>query len=285
MRVRGLATWLLGRLGFAALARTMLVRKGRFALNFHGVSSQRYSGIPHDLQPHHSAAEFRQVLTWLAPRFDFLTVDEFCNGTRPGVLLTFDDGHANNLTNVLPILTEFKAQGLFFVTTQHVMAPRNWLSFTRQFAKNGWGSEAAVPEAFAGDCYDGLSESQLAKLARSPWAVIGAHTVSHPSLPECNIEEMQWELSEARCYLQHVSGQLVDYFAYPYGAYSGLVAEAVRAADYRAAFAVDPLPIGLPAYEIPRVGIYASNPNYLNVKLSGLYRPALYGPALAYGVV
>jgi peptidoglycan/xylan/chitin deacetylase (PgdA/CDA1 family) len=91
------------------------------------------------------------------------------------------------------------------------------------------------------------------------------------------------ELNEARDYLHIVTGQSIDYFAYPYGDYNRLVAEAVREAGFGTAFTVDPIPVGLPAYEIPRVGIYYARPDYLSVKLSGLHRPALRGPALPAG--
>jgi peptidoglycan/xylan/chitin deacetylase (PgdA/CDA1 family) len=263
-------------LGISHIARRIFVRNGRFVLNFHGVSSHRYENVAVDLQPHHSIAEFRQVLEWLRPRFPFLTVEDFMTTDKPGVLLTFDDGHANNLTNLLPLLTEFKAQGLFFVSTQHVMNPRDWLSFTRKDARRGWGSEADVPDDFARDCYDGLSEGQLAELAKSPFAVIGAHTVTHPSLPTCSPEDLRSELIESKRYLQKVSGKTVDTFAYPYGDYNRAVAEAAREVGFRAAFAVDSIHVGLLPFEIPRVGIYASDSHYLDLKLSGLHRPALH---------
>jgi peptidoglycan/xylan/chitin deacetylase (PgdA/CDA1 family) len=284
MSARDLAAHVLSSLGIASLARHLLARDGRFALNFHGVSCHRYQNVATDLQPHHSVAEFRRVLEWLGPRFAFLSVDEFLNTDEPGVLLTFDDGHANNLTNILPLLAEFNTPGLFFVSTQHVKNPRNWLSFTRRDAGRGWGSEANVPDDFARDCYDGLSESQLAEMARSPWAVIGSHTVSHPSLPTCSPKKLQTELIDSRQYLQQVSGQIVNYLAYPYGYYNRSVAEAVREAGYRAAFAVDALPVDLPAYEIPRVGLYASRPAYLDAKLSGLHRRALREPGLTWRI-
>ena len=280
MTLRDLAGRGFHYLGISHLARRILVRDGRFALNFHGVSSRRYPAVDTDLQPHHSMEEFRRVLAWLAPRFPFLTVDDFLTTDKPGVLLTFDDGHANNLTNLLPLLAEFKAQGLFFVSAQHVKDPRNWLSFTRKDAVRGWGSEANVPEDFARDCYDGLSESQLADLAQSPFAVIGAHTVTHPSLPTCSPEDVRRELAESQKYLQQISGQAVDTLAYPYGDYNRAVAEAAREVGFRAAFAVDSIRVGLPQFEIPRVGIYASDAHYLDLKLSGLHRPALRGRVL-----
>lgn len=277
-RFRNLAVRTLHRSGLLSLARRLLARDGRFALNFHGVASQAYPDFPRDLQPHHTAADFRRVLGWLAQRFAFLSVEEFLAGSRVGVLLTFDDGHANNLATILPLLAEFRAPGLFFVSTQHVQNPRDWLGFTREAARRGWGSEAAVPEDFARDCFDGLSETQLAELACSPWAQIGAHTIHHPSLPDCPPDQLLSELVASRLYLQAVTGQPVETFAYPYGDYTLAVISAVKAAGYRAAFAVDPHPLGMPLFEIPRVGIYASEPAYLSVKLSGLHRRPVFGP-------
>jgi len=280
MQIRSLLSYAAERLGLISLARSLLVRDGRFALMFHRVSSRRYADIPDELQPHHSVEEFRQVLSWIEKRFSFLTVEDYLFDRKPGVLLTFDDGHADNFTNVLPVLAEFNAPGLFFVATQHVQAPRNWLHFTRKHALQSWGKESAVPEEFARDCYDGLSEEQLKELARSPLVTIGSHTISHPSLPTCSPEELDKELIESRQYLEKVIGQDVDYFAYPFGNYNRQVAEAAKNVGYRAAFAVNSNNVGLSDYEIPRIGIYQAGSPYLNTKMSGLHRPPLKGPAL-----
>lgn len=284
MSARDLVGWFIWRLGLAALARRLLVNGGRFALNFHGVSSRRRADISSDLQPHHSAIEFRQTLLWLKDHFAFLTVEQFLETDQPGVLLTFDDGHANNLSNILPILADFQAEGVFFVSTQHVLEPRNWLPASRRDARSGWGNEQSVPDEIARDFFDGLSPAELKALADSPWAVIGSHTVSHPSLPTCTPEQIAFELNQSRKDLQEISRQAVDLFAYPYGDYNLPVARAVCQAGYRAAFAVDPLPVHLPAYEIPRIGVYAAKPAYLSLKMSGLHRRALRGPILARNV-
>lgn len=280
MSAKSLAIRSFSSSGLAALVRRLFVRDGRFVLAFHGVSSHRFLDIPADLQPHHSIGEFHQVLAWLSSRFEFLTVDEFLTGQRPGVLLTFDDGYANNFTNVLPQLSEFHAQGLFFVAAQHVVDPQDWLSFTRMDAVRLWGDQQAVPGEFARDCYDGLSADQLAELASSPLAVIGSHTVSHPSLPSCSSADLHHQLVDSKEYLQSLISRPVEYFAYPYGDYTRRVAEAVRAAGYRAAFAVDPIPVGLPAYEIPRIGIYSASSEYLDLKLSGLHRRPVRQPVI-----
>jgi hypothetical protein len=189
MNTRELALNMLSSLGITALARWMLVSGGRFALNFHGVSSRHYSGIRQDLQPYHSVAEFRQVLDWLVQRFTF-SQWKIPDNIEPIACCLPSMMGTNNLTNILPILADFQAQGLFFVATQHLNDPRDWLSFTRQ--DTTWlGCRGVSADNFARDCYDGLSESQLAELGRV-LAVIGAHTVSHPSLPPALPNRCMW---------------------------------------------------------------------------------------------
>lgn len=273
---------LIGISGLPGLARILLTKKGRFALNFHGIARRRYEHLPYDCQPHHTLNEFWNTLQWLSRRFNFLSVQDFLYTDRPGVLLTFDDGHANNL-NVLPVLDEFGAQGLFFITAQHVRQPRRWLSFTHAQARRAFKDTAHIPADIAADCYDGLSTEQLAELARSPWAVIGGHTESHPSLLACSQDEFQKELKQSADYLREISNQPVNLFAYPFGEYDRRVAEVVAEAGYQAAFAVESRRVGLPAFEIPRVDLYSARPGYLSIKLSGLRWQPLRGPVLAGG--
>jgi peptidoglycan/xylan/chitin deacetylase (PgdA/CDA1 family) len=66
---------------------------------------------------------------------------------------------------------------------------------------------------------------------------IGAHTFSHPDLTTLSDSQLAWELSSVRAELQASSGQPVDFFAYPYGAYDNRVIAATQAAGYRGAVA------------------------------------------------
>jgi peptidoglycan/xylan/chitin deacetylase (PgdA/CDA1 family) len=196
---------------------------------------------------------------------------------KGGVLLTFDDGFANNYTNALPVLKEFNAPAVFFVSTQHVIDPRDWLPATRQMAVAGWRNEQSVPREIAADLYDGLSTEELAECAQCPLITIGSHTVSHPFLSRCVPDKLSFELQESKRLLENISGQTVELFAYPTGDYNQAVADAVGSAGYRTAFALDTRRVTVSRLEIPRVGIYASDAPYLGLKLSGLYHRALLG--------
>lgn len=270
--LRNILTDLLSGLGIGRLSRAMWGPKARFVLAFHGVCSRRYADIPRNVQPSMSVGELRAVLGWLQDRFAVLSPDRFFNTDEGGVLLTFDDGLASNHENALPLLTEFNAPAIFFVSTQHVLNPKNWLPGCCEFAARHWHAVEDVPDSIAADFYDGMTEAQLRACADNPLITIGGHTISHPSLPRCAPAALEREVVESKVWLEDVTGQPIDLFAYPYGDYNRAVAEAVRAANYRAAFVVDPLPVGMPDYEIPRIGIYWSEAAYLDVKLSGLYR-------------
>lgn len=278
---RGLVTRVFYWSGALALGRALVSSRGRFILAFHGVSSYRREGLPPGLQPDLSVQDLRRILGWLVPRFPLLTPEEALDSYKPGVLLTFDDGFANNVHVALPVLEEFEAPAVFFVPTQHVVTPRDWLGFVREAVGGWWGDPAAVFPADASELYDGLSLEQLRKCAQHPLLTIGSHTVTHPFLTACSDEQVWAEASDSRSLLQEVTGIKVDLFAYPTGDYDRRVARIVESAGYRAAFVLGSRKLGLGRMEIERVGLYGAHPAYLSGKLSGLHIAPLAARPLA----
>lgn len=275
MSVSRFAGRLLWHTGLATAARRILTREGRFVVSFHGVAGRRDDALARDLQPSFSVPELRTALDWIGRRFRFLTPGELLAGDWAGVLLTFDDGYANHCTQVLPVLEDFAAPAVFFVTTQHVACPRDWLPAIREQVRRRWPRVDEVPGDVACDYYDGMTPEQLRFCARHPLIEIGSHTVHHPFLSRCDDATLKRELVDSRYALEGWSGGEVDLFAYPTGDYDLRVARAVGRAGYRAAFAENSVGVGLPAYEIPRIGLYDCAAPYLGAKLSGLHRRPL----------
>ncbi len=255
--------------GVAAVGRRVLGRTGVFVLEFHGTPSRRYPELPSAIRPDFTAGDLERVLGWLAERFAFLTPDQAFEPGARGVLLTFDDGFANNVKEALPLLERFGAPAIFFVTLQHLEDSGNWLPSVRRQLE---GSEQEWPEEIRQDLFDGMNEDQLRLCVAHPLISIGSHTLHHPRLSECEDPVLGRELEGSCLRLEELGGQPVKFFAYPYGDYDRRVAEAVRDAGYRAAFVEDSRQVGLPAFEIPRVGLYSSEPSYLALKLSGFHR-------------
>jgi peptidoglycan/xylan/chitin deacetylase (PgdA/CDA1 family) len=265
-------SWMLWRTGIADFARRAYANKGRFVLEFHGVASRRYPNIPLQVQPRLIISELKEIINRLKKNFSFLTPDEFFLSNKSGLLLTFDDGFANNYTNVFPVLKELETPAIFFVSTQHIINPKDWLPSVKSFVMKHWKRMEEIPKCIAADLFDGMTEQQLAKVAKNPLITIGGHTITHPFLTKCRNEELTYEIKESKKMLEELSCNVVKYFAYPTGDYDFKVIDAVRAAGYMAAFAENSRQIGNSLFEIPRVGIYSSGQDYLAAKLSGLYR-------------
>lgn len=250
----------------------MLTRHKRCVLTFHGIIRGRYENVA---ATHHgglTVAELDQIISWVRRHFNLLTPKQFLESEQPGVMLTFDDGMANNYKNALPILEHHDAPAVWFVSTQHIVDPRNWLPYSRKKALEFWANEKEIPEEWKQELFDGMSEENLAVAASHPLVTIGSHTISHPFLTHCNDAELERELVESRQYLEKTTKQTVDFFAYPTGDYDRRVACAVRNARYRAAFGLPYQGVGMPLYDISRIGIYQANENYLDAKLSGFPR-------------
>jgi len=62
---------------------------------------------------------------------------------------------------------------------------------------------------------------------------IGAHTLTHRSLPTIPKEEAEREVVGSKTVLEQITGSAVNTFCYPRGAYTGLHVELVKAAGYR----------------------------------------------------
>lgn len=72
-----------------------------------------------------------------------------------------------------------------------------------------------------------LSWEQISELASDPLCTIGAHTVSHASLPSLSDEEIRNELSEGKKKLEDRIKKPVKHFAYPFGNWDDRVASLV----------------------------------------------------------
>lgn len=275
--MRDLTLEVFRRTGLCELSRLLFARRGRFVLELHGVARSRHDELPRHVRPSFCRDDLRAVLIWLRGRFRCLTPEAFLRGDASGVLLTFDDGYANQAAHVPPLLEAFEVPAVVFVTTQHVADPTDWLPAIRQAAAE---CPDALSEELRHDLFDGMSVDAARAMAASPFVTVGSHTVTHPFLSRCDDDALAFELRESKRFLEDVTGQAVELFAYPTGDYDRRVAEAVRDAGYRAAFVEESGGLGMESWEIPRIGLYSAAPGYLAVKLSGLFRRPLRRPFL-----
>jgi peptidoglycan/xylan/chitin deacetylase (PgdA/CDA1 family) len=100
-----------------------------------------------------------------------------------------------------------------------------------------------------------LTWDQLREFAGLPGFGIGAHTLTHPVLPSCSLEDARAEIAgsfgQLRAHL-HVD---VEQFAYPFGAWNKGVARLVADLGFRAAYTTEGGPISWSSstHALPRV--------------------------------
>ena len=136
-------------------------------------------------------------------------IDYTPNRHQKGVVITFDDGWANNYANVFPILNKMSMTGTIFVIT-----------------------------GFVGkDKY--MAWNQLREMSKEGIS-IQSHTVSHRPLPLLNVSEIMQELYQSKKSIEAHLGLAVDFLSVPHGMISQEVIDVARNVGYRAICTMEP---------------------------------------------
>jgi len=175
-----------------------------------------------------------QLKTLSEEGYTFLTaseLEEVIDGKRElpqkPVLLTFDDGHWDILSDIVPLFKKYQAQGTVYIITDFL---------------NG---------------SDFLTEEQLGKVIDSGVFEIGAHTVHHVSLAGKMPQTVKFEVEESKNFLEKKYNIWVNAFAYPNGALDLPSLEAVREAGFTTAVSTVP---GVEVTAANRFALYRLRP-------------------------
>jgi glycosyltransferase involved in cell wall biosynthesis len=191
----------------------------------------------------------RQLRLLRALRYRVLGFEELARLLRAGeappprsVVLTIDDGYADNLEIALPLLARHRAPATLFLVSRRL---GGW---------NEWTSRGAVAKRPL------LSVEEVERI-RGEWVAIGAHTRTHPRLTEIERERLADEIAGSGEDLEALLGQPVPTFAYPYGKFDREVVVAAAEAGYAAACTVESrlARLGDDPLEIPRLEVRGSD--------------------------
>jgi peptidoglycan/xylan/chitin deacetylase (PgdA/CDA1 family) len=262
---------LLDKFGFFDLARHALKRRRSIALLLHGTYSKSYEHIPDALHFGIHVADLEKILHWLVrEKIPLLNLGSYLEG-RPGLLVTLDDGYANNYEHGLPLFEKYECPATIFVATKHlgINGDCKWLDYfediTREYSLD-------VDADIGYELFYGLTADQVSELAGHPLIRLGAHTHSHTHLPLISSDQIHADISRCNDLLTEITGSTPTVFSYPYGDYDLRCFNIVKGFGYRAAFAVRPQLMMEPALELPRIGIYRADQSYLSAKLSFIFR-------------
>lgn len=144
------------------------------------------------------------------------------------IVITFDDGYADNLLTALPIMEQYGMKGTVFIISGSVGQPEY------------------------------LSWEQAAQL-QVRGVEIGSHTVSHVALGEVSDAQKRDELLQSKKLLEGQLSTSVNFLAYPYGNYNSSLYPILKQTAFRGActgvaglnFAQDP-PYSWKRINVPR---------------------------------
>lgn len=245
---------------------------------------------------------FEEQINYLKENYSLLSVEQFSwclkNKLRfpnKSVLITFDDGYADNYLYALPILEKLKVQALFYISTGNLNSEKCfwWDELEQLLLKDGNKLKAGTftsngvsmyvdstlevrmqfyhtlllalrsmntsdRQKVLDDVYNLIGSSnptsefrcmtneEVKKMAKSHSAIIGAHSVNHPSLTACSKEEMDFEIAESKKVLEQITGKSIIHFSFPYGTkndYNSQICERVKYYGFEFSSANYPYPV------------------------------------------
>ncbi|CAN5608749.1 polysaccharide deacetylase family protein [soil metagenome] len=203
--------------------------------------------------------------------------------SRPRAVITFDDAYQGALTAGVEELRRRGLPATVFVAPSFVGGSSFWWDALtelgsaglsagvrdhalnvlggRDAAVRGWAAERGVPVQPVAEHMTCATEAQLRSAEGD--VAYASHTWSHPYLPALTGDELRRELELPRAWLAQRFRHVVDWLAYPYGAYSPTVARATAEAGYAGALRVDggwlrgPAPEGEARFSLPRHNVAA----------------------------
>ncbi len=127
------------------------------------------------------------------------------------ILVTFDDGYADNYTNVFPILKKYHMSARIFLATEYIGKTRTLRS---------------------GKILPMLTWDQIREMQASGLVTFYPHTHTHQKLTELSLDEAEQEIRKSQ---EIIPG---DLFAYPYGYYNPAIIKILRKLGFRGAYTV-----------------------------------------------
>jgi peptidoglycan/xylan/chitin deacetylase (PgdA/CDA1 family) len=232
-------------------------------LMYHGVCEK--SIMPPEIDFHLSPTVFDQHMKTLKKRYPFVSLQQLSDvlagkgKIAKGVVVTFDDGYKNNLTQAAPILQEYGIPYVVFVVTS--TPETRWMPLNLAYVQ--WSQGKITAEELAAirkqlrespvaatselrakllsastqasleaeECFAMMDWQELRALQASG-AEIAAHTHSHCNMAVENDQMQKQELATAKSLLEKNLGHPITAFAYPYGRTSSQARDNVEAAGY-----------------------------------------------------
>ena len=157
------------------------------------------------------------------------------------VVLTFDDGYADNYEGVFMPLAENNMKATWFITTDCIGKHADWM-----------GSSTLQTQM--------LTTGKILEMEKAGME-IGSHTCSHPDLTMLSYQQQRDEMTRSKQILEALIHGQITSFAYPYGRHNSDSIAAAKADGYQLACTVHPGEFGSEKNPllVRRITIFASD--------------------------
>lgn len=143
-----------------------------------------------------SLSNFEKQIKFIIKRYNVISLSQYLNNLEnripfpcDTIIITIDDGFRNFYEYVYPILKRFQIPATCFIITSKVG------NLTGNY----------------------MNWDELKEIAKDGLITIGAHSVTHKSLPTLNDVNLQHEIRDSKHMIENNLGIPVIYFSYPYG--------------------------------------------------------------------
>lgn len=178
-----------------------------------------------------SPAKFKEEIKYLSDvGYKTATMAELFNDVpEQRVVLTFDDGYKDVITNAFPTLKEYGFRGVAFIIIDDVGKP-------------GY-----------------MTWDDLKNLKNQGWE-IGSHSLTHPDLEVSSKDVAQKQIVDSKRILEDKLGIKIEFFCYPAGKYNPTTISILKAAGYIGAVTIDSGSENLKSriFELKRLRIFNS---------------------------
>lgn len=209
----------------------------------------------HDINPEIADNSF----AYLCKHYNIITITEFLKAAESGkkealpakaMILTFDDGHIGNF-ELLPVLEKYNIAVTVFLVAALVNTKR-YFWFQYQKISNEVEDFKKLPnkerlEKLKSKGYDQETEFEYPQALNSDQINMmknkvdfQSHTMFHPILTRCTLDEAEYEIKESKTLLETVFGLTIEGLAYPNGDYTEREVEIARKSGYKYGLTLDP---------------------------------------------
>ena len=227
---------------------------------------------------------FEFCIKWLkSSGFSFLSENDIvaiANNELPfpkgAVILTVDDGWRSNGENVIAIAEKHKVPLTIFVTTDAIINGTYWWPYVAKAQQANLNFPSIeelkkIPNIEREKILrkikneitierQALTLQELKNASQSKCIKIGAHTVNHPILVNCEDDESFLEIKRSKLQIQEWLDTQVESFAYPNGDYSSREIDYLKKLKFSSAYTTEPAYLTQERlqkmYQLPRFCIF-----------------------------